>query len=387
MQTLSTRLILAFALVFFCGEPVHSQTPTPTSTPIAGATQLRLEIEFEGPWMFYLDTFTSAGSNVPMLVAMSPRLLDHNDPTFSMGDGLTVDLVGTYCVGFDDPGKGNQNIACRPYGNQFTPGSNPPYADPGLLVMKKGNFQWKSLTDSYVLVVPLPDSYSADGQEVAGFLTKDGTLQFSQSTAIGIQLHYTLGPANVGLLTCSDRTALENCKDTFKDSVQANSGTLRISVTSPVENLDFLHCHVRHAYRTMVGLIDPNNSVNPDRADIQSDCPIPFNILMKKHPEPRKSVDQELKQLIKQMQKEHPACGESGSPLCKLYALADTLNSRLFLRRSQLTEVAVLLQRLLVHAAGRWTLLTIKNIRFLEKRLFSGVNGVDCRALQMQVTE
>lgn len=137
------RLVLVLLLLIscVCREPLFAQT--------------RLDIAFEGPWLFYREPAFAlvGGSTVPALIAVSPQVLGHFSPIFSTGDGITLN-PGIYCVAFDG--------ACAK--SNMTTLTNDGYPDPGLLKVSKGSWNWTSLSSAYVLILPMPDSYSADGK-------------------------------------------------------------------------------------------------------------------------------------------------------------------------------------------------------------------------------
>src|SRR5215469_12435280 len=56
-----------------------------------------LDIVFEGPWMFYPDSF----GGKPVLVVIAPNVPGHHPMSFSTGSGGNVPS-GIYCLAFDN---------------------------------------------------------------------------------------------------------------------------------------------------------------------------------------------------------------------------------------------------------------------------------------------
>src|SRR4051794_21005586 len=88
----------------------------------------RLDIAFEGPWVFYEDdSFVNASEPAHAIIAMVPAHTNHRDPTFSTGDGFVIPWKGVYCVTF--------GTICAPK-RATTALGNDGYAPPNLLDVK-----------------------------------------------------------------------------------------------------------------------------------------------------------------------------------------------------------------------------------------------------------
>jgi len=252
---MTNRLILTLLFLANCISAQHT------------LAQNRLDIAFEGPWLFYqAPAFAFNGGTFPALIAVAPQLSDHFPPTFSTGDDVNFD-IGTYCVGF--------NATCKT--NNATTLNKDGYTDPSLLHVNKGNWDWTSLPSAYVLVVPLPDSYSADGQysiTLQSSFPKPNTVYPTPTkvpAALGIQLHYNNGPDSISLFKCSSGAATaSNCNTSLSN--QVNSGTLRITIKSDQDPKIAEPCeyHVRRAFHKMIHLLDPPLTSNPNSAYINA---------------------------------------------------------------------------------------------------------------------
>ncbi len=246
---MKTRLIRAFAL--FALTFLHH----------ALLAQPRLDIAFEGPWVFYQEPKFALGDGktLPALIAVAPVTMSHFPPTFSTGDGFSLD-AGIYCVGFDGACKINNLSALTKDG----------YADPSLLQTSKGTFNWALLQSDYVLILPMPDSYSADGQYAItlhqNFPSQGGGANPGKpaTPAIGIELHYVNGPQNISLLGCPSMAVTASNCNSLHGTDQVNSGTLRISMKSTENPMDTDKCdyHVRNAYHQTLLLIDSQVAYN-----------------------------------------------------------------------------------------------------------------------------
>jgi hypothetical protein len=234
--------------------------------------QQHLDITFEGPWLFYQErafVLNSTGTTIttgPALIAIAPIVLGHFPPTFSTGDGFQIAPAGIYCVGFEGVCSMN-NLTTLP------PGDYPPA---GLVpVNKPAGWDWRALTSAYVLILPMPNSDSADGQYPmtlhATFPTPatPSPVTSSGAYALGTHLHYPNGPKTISLLACPAAPTAATCKTTSWLPL-SNSGTLRISIKSD-ENpaaSDACDYHARRAYHKMIHLLDDSLSANGQNAYI-----------------------------------------------------------------------------------------------------------------------
>lgn len=247
-----TRYALFIIALLCCSRPVFSQQ--------------HLDIAFEGPWLFYLEpAFAIDSSNrTPALIAIAPAVLGHFPPTFSTGDGFAFD-PGVYCVGFEDVCTLNNLTS-------MVPGDYPPT---GLLpVHKPASWDWRSLSSAYVLILPIPNSDSADGQYAMTLHAKFPTASSPSSPitsqgsyALGLHLHYPNGPKLVSLLACRGAPTAATC-NSRQGTPLTNSGTLRITIKSNETPGTFDPCdyHGRRAYHAMVHLLDDTLSANSQNA-------------------------------------------------------------------------------------------------------------------------
>jgi len=235
---------------------------------VSAFAQNRLDIALEGPWIFYKEPkFTTTAGTSTVLIAIAPKVKGHYPLVFGTGNGFLVD-PGVYCVGF-----GNN---CTP--NALTNLAWDGYVDPSpVQVSKPAGWDWTTLGSvAYVLILPMPDSYSADGQYSMSFQSAfpkpgvPGPTTASGSHAIGVQLHYATGPNMLYLLTCLGVPSVATCNTSTSTTPQTNSGTLRISVKT-VENYansDICDHHVHRAYHKMLHLVDDSLASNKQIAYI-----------------------------------------------------------------------------------------------------------------------
>jgi len=232
-------------------------------------SQQHLDIAFEGPWLFYAEpafAVDNSGATSGALIAIAPKVLGHFPPTFSTGDGFAFD-TGIYCVGFDG--------ACR-LNNLLSLGSGD-YPPHGLLpVNKPKGWDWRTINSAYVLILPIPNSSSADGQYQMTLHKTFPTPQLPStptsqgSFALGFHLHYPKGPQSVSLLSCPATPTAASCNSTQGGKSLTNSGTLRITIKSDESpgTIDDCDYHGRRAYHTMIHLLDDSLSANGDKAFI-----------------------------------------------------------------------------------------------------------------------
>ena len=120
-------------------------------------SQQHLDIAFEGPWLFYEEpafALDNAGHTSPALVAIAPEVLHHFPATFRPGDVSYLIRVSTAWV-----------EAAHAIGTTFPALPLGDYPPAGLVpVEKPAHWGWRTLTSAYVLILPMPNSHSADGQ-------------------------------------------------------------------------------------------------------------------------------------------------------------------------------------------------------------------------------
>jgi hypothetical protein len=227
--------------------------------------QLKLDVVIEGPWLFYEEpAFPTTTGTSPVLVAIAPKVLGHHPLFFSAGDGAQIPS-GIYCVAFDGACKTNSIAKLDKDG----------YAKPiPVPVSKPVGWNWTGYTgDMYVLVLPMPDSYSSDGLYGMTFQssfpspTGPPTTTSTGPQSIGVVLHYTSGPQKIGLLTCTGTPSVTNCNQGSVTD-EANSGTLQIKIRSKEDpaNPDSCDYHVHRAYHETLKLLDPLMQYNQNRA-------------------------------------------------------------------------------------------------------------------------
>jgi hypothetical protein len=231
--------------------------------------QLRLDVDIEGPWILYLDPGfkNQAGTATTVLVAIAPQVVGHNYPIFSAGTGGVVSHLGIYCVGFDG--------GCTP--NNLAALSWDSYAKPAPeLIAKPGSWDWTTLSSSaYVFILPVPNSYSSDGlygitiQSTFPKIGTPATTTESGLRSIGIKLHYDKGPTKLSLFGCVGTPSVQNC-GIPKGLDQDNSGTLRMQIRSMENPTATPDCdyHAHRAYHKMLMLVDPQLTVNDQKAYI-----------------------------------------------------------------------------------------------------------------------
>jgi hypothetical protein len=226
------------------------------------SAQTRLDVSLEGPWLLYVEPqFQTAGGASPVLVAIAPNVAGHNPPVFSTGDGTVIQSLGTYCLGFDDKCTTNSTtgLSSDGYG-----GVQP------VVVSKPAGWNWRTYGSSaYVIILPVPDSYSNDGTYPMTFQDAFPTASSTPTStpvavhSIGAVLHYASGPHTVSLLGCTGIPTASSC-NTPAMADQNNSGTLRLNIKSVDTTPDLTGCdyHVHLAYHRMLQLVDPTFASN-----------------------------------------------------------------------------------------------------------------------------
>jgi hypothetical protein len=225
----------------------------------------RFDIAIEGPWIFSQKnnlsmTFGSTTSIYSALIAIAPRVKGHYQMVFTSGAGLSI-TPGFYCVGFGSP--------CSPSQRTIQQVGNDLYFPQNLVQIDKGNrWNWASLitTNNYVLILPLPNSWSSDGTYGYDLINSLPSSQLpnplpTKSYAIGVQLHYLANNPikDFEISPCDGTSSTFVCPTA--EQIQPNTGTLRIAIKSPEEYVqDSCDHHVHRAYHYMTSLIDLNAS-------------------------------------------------------------------------------------------------------------------------------
>lgn len=233
------------------------------------SANLRLDITLEGPWIFYVQqNLKTAAGNSSVLIAVAPQVAGHYPPVFSAGNGGRFGF-GVNCVAFDH--------ACIPHPTSAKSLTHDGYPDPSPVPLSQPNWNWNQLSSSaYILLLPMPDSFSADGKDVLTFqqilpTSSSPTPRSSPpaSYAIGAQLHYANGPDKLSLYSCSNPLDASSCAmSVFKAPDEDNSGILRLTIRSDESSNNPDNCkhHLHAAYHAMLGLVDPNLKYNAAKA-------------------------------------------------------------------------------------------------------------------------
>jgi hypothetical protein len=235
--------------------------------PTLAQTQNRFDITLEGPWILFQDAkFPLDGSGtktVPVVIAIVPGVADDNDDeafhtlALSTGDGYLLRKPNAYCIIFDNLCA--QNVA--PSGKTSLDPDGYPKTLP--LPVNAAYGWWatyqkgKNVT---ALILPMPDSYSNDGVYHMRFGPKydlNATGYTDQERSIAVQLHYSKGPSQFSLRSCTSPTAagcnVKPVPDIDHTNLN-NTGTLRIVMKAP-DNDSYCDVHVRAAYPEMIKLL------------------------------------------------------------------------------------------------------------------------------------
>jgi hypothetical protein len=253
MKTLTMFLVLAISTLLV--------------GPGAALGKQRLDVAMEGPWIFYVQqNFPTSSGPSTVLIAVAPKVDHHYDPVFSSGDGGQF-KPGVYCVMFDKK--------CIPTASNTTSLTYDTYPNPNPVPLKNPAWDWtKFKASAYIVILPMPDYYSADGKDSLSFedtlptaTTSNPPTVAAQNYAIGVVLHYLNGPARLDLYSCSNPSDASSCTSPAFRHDQENSGTLRITIRSDetASNTDDCKYHVHGAYHSMLGLVDPKLNYNSDR--------------------------------------------------------------------------------------------------------------------------
>jgi hypothetical protein len=205
-----------------------------------------------------------------MLVAIAPQVPGHNPLSFGAGNGAPIP-AGIYCVAFDNSCQSNAITKLDPDG----------YKPPSPVgVSKPAGWDWTTYVKSYVILLPMPDSYSNNGLYPmtfqSSFPTSNGApppTTMSGPQSLGLMLHYVNGPQKIGLLTCTGIPSMANCSSGSVTN-EDNSGTLAITIKSKEDasHPDQCDYHVHRAYHEMLKLLDPLMQSNADKAYV--DVPV-----------------------------------------------------------------------------------------------------------------
>jgi hypothetical protein len=226
-----------------------------------------LDIEVDGPWIVLAKNVifhNKDGKDASVIVLIAPgadsaMYFPHLPPEMISGDGYRID-PGIYCVAFGSE--------CAPVrsGASFTSGN---YPSPNLLpVNTPSGWSWfgnRNDPNARYLILPLPDSYSAEGFWYMEFATEfnvdDSAYTDHEKPAIGIQLHYANAPSILTLFPCTPSTTVapgySTCDgaNASKGSV-INSGTVHLTMKNTNFD-DVCDPHVRAAHPMMLKLLDP----------------------------------------------------------------------------------------------------------------------------------
>src|SRR5258708_29169278 len=243
------------------------------SFSVPAFSQGRFDIALEGPWILYRypSFVTSDGTSKTVLIAIAPQAANHLPPVFTAGDGAQID-PGIYCLGVSND---DNTYTCG--ANTHTSLNYAPYADPHPVEVYKPNNNWDYATvttvmpHSYVIILPMPDLYSADGLEEMDFESdfpspSKPLVKVNQDSmqAIGAHLHYAKdGLTFFQLLSCSGTPSASTCTQPKLTNPHLTSGTLRITMKNNEDPNDTCDYHVHGAYNQMLHLLDPN-LVNPN---------------------------------------------------------------------------------------------------------------------------
>jgi hypothetical protein len=245
----------------------HAQqqaTPTPTPPP-------SLDILFEGPWVFHEDdNFSNGAAPAHVVIAMAPQNAHHSGPILTAGDPLQIPSPGVYCVAV--------GICAPPNTTTLSSGS---YPAPALVpVRTKPGWKWWSdafNTNAVYLILPIPDSFSADGTEPMEFSSTFGmNFGLPEDHAIGTVFHYTKGADKLTIWACN-RPGKElnatDCSNTPNGSI-TNTGTYRIAMKHKEDPTDQCSVHLRAAWPAMLYLLDDtelNSTLNPNSTNVNQD--------------------------------------------------------------------------------------------------------------------
>lgn len=233
--------------------------------------QKRLDVLLNGPWILYRENSYGIGANKYVLVAIAPGNAGHSAPLFTTGDGTLINSTGFYCVAFTTTATDRD---CTPRDHQMDTTTNGGYPVPNLLQRNtQSGWDWSKLPmnfmGGYVLILPMPDSWSADGQYPLAFgsVFPPPPPKSPQPTYnLGVLLHYS----SVAAYTYLNLTACEPSYSTAKGKIcdvggntiissQENTGTLRITMQTHEDPTDHPECnyHDHLAYHAMMLLLDP----------------------------------------------------------------------------------------------------------------------------------
>jgi hypothetical protein len=232
----------------------------------------RTDITLQGPWVLYQDKkFDNHGREVSVLIAIAPKdavampdpgpkgqpnqpvdFTHHRPPEVSNGDGYPFPDAGIYCLSFDD-------LCGRKGPRSLQQGQ---YPDAALLKdYSSADWNWvKASNRNIAFILPMPDSYSSRAMWYVHFSDHFGDSYSEQQGpehSIGLDLHYSRGPANFGIYHCKEdpRPSSALCEQGDKSSPLPNGGALQLVMRTP-DAVNGCDDHVRFAYHKMLLLID-----------------------------------------------------------------------------------------------------------------------------------
>lgn len=239
------------------------------------AQKNHVDISLRGPWILYVDSSKSF-ADWPVLIAMAPgvdpsSMWAHQIPTISNGVAYVLGDLNQiyppsdsqiYCLTFDSK--------CARQGASSLDSDDYPKPSPVLAHIPKGQKHWDWVTASRqyyspTLVLPVPDSYSADTawpmRFGPAFDAQGKGYKYDSSYSTGVVLHYTSGPTSFDLNSCPNgkptpNPNIGNCTKpvSIKHTHLTNTGTLHIDMKAPDTDWS-CDPHVRRVYPAMLKLI------------------------------------------------------------------------------------------------------------------------------------
>jgi hypothetical protein len=229
----------------------------------AHALDNKFDIILQGPWILYEYHNDSLNHGAHVLIAVAPKVNGiYHPPILSTGDGYTIwDDQGIFCLTFKDECATNTKVP------QFLPDTSYPPTNLLPVHFKNANgtqTDWDLVALShaqnlYAFILPMPNSYSNAGFWNMQFGSKFGSYKDDTGYSIGLQLHYSAGPAQFDLFKCTSLTTA-GCKYAVplpdgRSTTLANTGTLEIMMKAPEDN-DICDYHVRSLHHPTLHLLD-----------------------------------------------------------------------------------------------------------------------------------
>ncbi len=190
-----------------------------------------------------------------------PKSHFHHRPQMSSGNGFYLPKKGIFCLAFDKQ--------CAPHTTVTKLIKDPGYRPEEILHLDGTSRQGIYYGgDNVVVILPMPDSYHADGVWPMEFLTDHSLDHIGARPAsypIGIILHYSKDPKRLQLYSCTPNpsSVTSDCKnEAHDDSTKqnlievTNTGTLRLMMRAPDATNPCDH-HARFAFHQMLKLLDP----------------------------------------------------------------------------------------------------------------------------------